>query len=88
MSEETTTDLDKEYTVEQAAQMLAILQITDHVPNPETVRRWLRAGRLRGFKDKSERGQGGQWKITLAQLLAFHPKNRGKHGRPLKPIHE
>lgn len=77
--------LDVEYTVEEAAEYLAILEITDDVPHPKTVRRWLREGRLKGHKEPHVRGRGGAWRITLAAILAFDPgKSKGRQGRPRK----
>ena len=77
--------LDKEFDVDEAAQYLAALQIVDHPPHPATIRRWIREGRLKAYKDPHVRGRGGQWRITLADLLAFDPgRSKGKQGRPRK----
>lgn len=82
MSEEK-EGLDQVFDVEEAAKYLAILGIVDHPPHPETIRQWLREGRLIGYKDASLRGRGGSWRITLAALLTFDPGDkRGKRGRP------
>lgn len=87
MSEEEKDGLDKEFDVTEAARYLAALQIVDHPPHPETIREWIREGRLRAHKDKTVRGRGGAWRITLADLLAFDPgRSRGKRGRPRKDL--
>lgn len=57
------------YTVEQAAAALAI--------DAESVRRWLRGGRIGGFK------AGTAWRLTQADLDAFIERNRNSY-RPLQ----
>jgi hypothetical protein len=77
--------LDKEFDIDQASAMLAMLQIVDHPPHPKTMRRWLREGRLGGYKDGTVRGRGGAWRIRLSDILAFDPgRSGGKQGRPRK----
>jgi len=77
--------LEQEFDIHQAAEMLAMLKIVDHPPHPKTMRKWLREGRLNGYKDKTSRGRGGSWRITLADVLAFDPgRSGGKQGRPRK----
>ena len=60
------------FTVEQAAATLAV--------DTESVRRWLREGRMGGFK------AGAAWRVTQADLDAFIERNRNSYrperGRP------
>lgn len=80
--------LNRQFTVEEAALYLADLGICDHAPHPETMRRWLREGKIHGEKVESV-GRGGSWRITLAELLAFDPgRSGGRQGRPRKDIDE
>jgi xanthine dehydrogenase iron-sulfur cluster and FAD-binding subunit A len=75
--------LDKEFSAEEAAKYLKTLNITESEVHPETIRKWLREGRLKGHKDGSLRGRGGSWRVTLGELLAFDPgRSGGRRGRP------
>ena len=58
------------YTVEQAAAALCL--------DRDTLRRWLRAGRIGGFK------AGTDWRLTQADLDAFIERNRNSY-RPGQP---
>lgn len=53
------------YTVERAAAVLSIEQ--------DTLRRWLRAGRIGGFK------AGTDWRLTQADLDEFIERNRNRY---------
>ena len=53
------------YTVEQAAAALCL--------DRDTLRRWLRAGRIGGFK------AGTDWRLTQADLDAFIERNRNSY---------
>ena len=53
------------FTVEQAAATLAV--------DTESVRRWLREGRMGGFK------AGAAWRVTQADLDAFIERNRNSY---------
>ncbi|MFZ1641572.1 MAG: helix-turn-helix domain-containing protein [Candidatus Contendobacter sp.] len=53
------------FTVEQAAATLAV--------DTESVRRWLREGRIGGFK------AGAAWRVTQADLDAFIERNRNSY---------
>lgn len=58
------------YTVEQAAAALSL--------DRDTLRKWLRAGRIGGFK------AGTDWRVTQADLDAFIERNRNSY-RPEPP---
>ncbi len=53
------------YTVEQAATALSL--------DRDTLRKWLRAGRIGGFK------AGANWRITQDDLDAFIERNRNSY---------
>lgn len=53
-------DSDRFLTVTDVARQLSI--------NPETVRRWLRAGRLRGFTMGSDKAG---WRVRESDLMDF-----------------
>ncbi len=55
-----------------AEQVAARMQV-----NPETVRRWLRSGRLRGFLAGSARGG---WRVAESDLQDFIRANRPGDG--------
>lgn len=59
------------FTVEQAAAALAV--------DTESVRRWLREGRIGGFK------AGAAWRVTQADLDAFIDRNRNRTGQIGQP---
>ena len=61
------------YTVEQAATALSL--------DRDTLRRWLRAGRIGGFK------AGTDWRLTKEDLDAFVDRNRNSY-RPGPPVDE
>lgn len=77
--------LEVTFDAEGAAEYMAILGIVDHPPHPETIRRWIREGRLKATKDSDRPGRGGQWRISLAEIAAFNPgRSGGRQGRPRK----
>jgi excisionase family DNA binding protein len=59
------------YTVEQAATALSL--------DRDTLRKWLRAGRIGGFK------AGTDWRLTKEDLDAFVDRNRNSY-RPGPPV--
>ena len=61
------------YTVEQAAAALSI--------DRDTVRKWLRAGRITGFK------AGTDWRLTQEDIDAFIARNRNSLVQPV-PIED
>lgn len=52
--------------------MLTVREVADRLNvHPETVKRWLRSGRLKGTKLPAGRWGRGEWRIAEEDLQAF-----------------
>lgn len=65
--------------MDESGRLLTVPEVAERLRvDPETVRRWLRSGRLAGYQPGGEKAG---WRVTESALQAYVEERYGKQGR-------